>query len=158
MDALKKICQSVGVANVETFIASGNIIFDSASNDTEALETKLERALREALGYEVATFLRSTKALKSVAKYEPFSAAAVKNGRAVHVGFLKAKPPAAMVKALLAAQSDSDKFHVNGREAYWLLNVPFSESKFASAKLEKLIGLSTLRNVTTVRRMAERYC
>ena len=56
MDRLRKLFESLGLSNVETFIASGNVIFDSLVESAETLEEKIERHLRESLGYEVATF------------------------------------------------------------------------------------------------------
>ena len=72
MDHLRRLFESLGALNVETFIASGNVIFElprgtarsSASRGAETaepvLERKIEGALREALGYDVTTFLRTS--------------------------------------------------------------------------------------------------
>jgi hypothetical protein len=48
-----------------------------------------------------------------------------------------------------------DDFRVIGREVYWLCRTSFSRSEFSGAKIEKLLGAATtLRNITTVRRIA----
>jgi len=59
MDHLRSLFAGLGFANVETFIASGNVIFDSKAKDTSALERKIEKHLLVILGYEVRTFVRS---------------------------------------------------------------------------------------------------
>ncbi|NUO79794.1 DUF1697 domain-containing protein, partial [candidate division KSB1 bacterium] len=74
MDQLRRLFEALGFANVETFIASGNVIFTSPSKSTKALEKKIEKHLHESLGYEVATFIRTTAELAVVAQYKPFSA------------------------------------------------------------------------------------
>src|SRR5687768_15562390 len=74
MDHLRELFAAVGASNVETFIASGNVIFEAKDENAQALEKKIERHLRKALGYEVATFLRSVPELATVARYEPFPA------------------------------------------------------------------------------------
>lgn len=42
MDELKKYFESLGFSNVETFIASGNVIFEASAKDAAKLEKKIE--------------------------------------------------------------------------------------------------------------------
>ena len=62
MDKLRKEFEALGLMEVETFIASGNVIFTPRSLDVVALEKKIEARLRASLGYEVATFVRTDAA------------------------------------------------------------------------------------------------
>ncbi|MCY7378038.1 MAG: DUF1697 domain-containing protein, partial [Gemmatimonadaceae bacterium] len=50
---------ALGFEDARTFIASGNVLFAARSDDAVALEHRIERHLEQALGYPVATFLRS---------------------------------------------------------------------------------------------------
>ena len=59
MPVLKKAFESLQLSNVETFIASGNVVFETAASDVLKVERKIEARLREALGYEVTTMVRS---------------------------------------------------------------------------------------------------
>ena len=59
MDRLRGLFEQVGYADVETFIASGNVIFRSPAEDTQALERQIEAHLAASLGYEVAAFVRT---------------------------------------------------------------------------------------------------
>ena len=61
MEQLRRIFESAGLTNVETVIASGNVIFDSRSKNNKAIEKKLQAKLEGSLGYTVATFVRSMK-------------------------------------------------------------------------------------------------
>ena len=67
MDALRKHFEDLGFENVSTFIASGNVIFETKDAKPAALEKKIEQALERALGYEVATFLRTDKEVAQIA-------------------------------------------------------------------------------------------
>ena len=73
MAVLRGHFESLGFSNVETFIASGNVIFDSRARPA-ALQKMIEARLQESLGYEVATFIRTTAEVEAVSKYQPFSA------------------------------------------------------------------------------------
>src|SRR5262252_1044996 len=75
MAKLRKEFEALGLQDVETFIASGNVIFTSRSTDLAALEKKIESRLRTSLGYEVATFVRTAEEVAALAEYKPFDAA-----------------------------------------------------------------------------------
>ena len=72
MDDLRQLFEALGFSGVETFIASGNVVFETTARNTKVLEGKIERRLREALGYEVATFIRTDAELADIANYTPF--------------------------------------------------------------------------------------
>jgi uncharacterized protein (DUF1697 family) len=159
MDYLRSLFEGIGFANVETFIASGNVIFDSKSRNTTSLEQKIENHLRKILGYEVRTFIRATSEMAEVADYEPFSKAELNPpGNTLFVGFLADEPSNEAKKKVLSLSGPTDDFAVHGRELYWLIRTNFSESTVSGALLEKTLGLpATFRNVNTVGRLAAKY-
>jgi uncharacterized protein (DUF1697 family) len=71
MDRLRAIFEELPFKNVETFIASGNVLFDSTARDVAALERKIERHLEAKLGIEVGTYLRALDELPGVASNHP---------------------------------------------------------------------------------------
>src|SRR6516165_4082915 len=72
MQSLRQVFESLGFSKVATFIASGNVVFETTTRETKALERKIEKALHEALGYEVRTFIRGEVELAKIANYHPF--------------------------------------------------------------------------------------
>ena len=72
MERLRQLFEELGFAKVETFIASGNVIFESRSQSAPALQKKIESYLHKFLGYEVATFLRTDAELAKIAVYRAF--------------------------------------------------------------------------------------
>ena len=158
MDALRRHFESLGFSNVETFIASGNVIFESSSENSKSLETRIENKLRDALGYEVVTFLRTDAELAEVADYKPFRKPDLEAAAALNVAFLKEPLDDASTKKLMSLKTEIDDFHVHGREVYWLCRKKQSESMFSNAALEKALGVkSTLRGVNTIQKMAAKY-
>jgi uncharacterized protein (DUF1697 family) len=116
MDALRKQFEALGLTGVETFIASGNVLFTSRTAKLAALEKKIEARLQSALGYQVRTFVRTEAEVCAVAGYKPFSAAAMAGAGALCVGFLAEPLDRSAVKTLLTLKTEIDDFHVNGRE------------------------------------------
>jgi len=157
MGALKKEFERLGFSDVETFIASGNVIFRSSSKSTPALERKIEAALAKALGYDVSTFIRTDAEVLAIAKHSAFPAARVARAAALNVGMTAAALSPAARKALDGLSSEIDVFHVNGREVYWLCQKKQSDSKFSNALLEKTLKTrSTFRGINTMVRLAAR--
>ncbi len=159
MDELRRLFEALGFSNVETFIASGNVIFDSPTNNVQAMEKEIEGYLQQSLGYEVATFIRTRVELAEVANYEPFPPAQfAAEGSSLYIAFLHAPPSDEAHQKLMDFRSPIDDFHVHGREVYWLCRKKISESAFSGALLEKAIGMpATMRNSTTVRKLAAKY-
>lgn len=158
MGQLREIFESLGLSNVGTFIASGNLIFEARSHEEDKLVKKIEKGLKEGLGFEVATFIRSDSELAGVANYRPFPTPQMDSATALNVAFLSAPLEEKAKRSLMALKSDIDDFHVHGREVYWLCLKKQSESKFSNAVLEKMLGRkATLRGLNTVRKMAEKY-
>jgi uncharacterized protein (DUF1697 family) len=154
MSELKELFESLSFSNVETFIASGNVVFDSAAKDTAKLEKKIESLLKESLGYEVSTFLRTPGEVAAVAKYKAFKV----KGEALNIAFIAEPLDKESIQKLMAFKNEIDDFHVHGREVYWLCQIRQSESKFSNMILEKTIGRrATFRGINTIQKMAEKY-
>jgi uncharacterized protein (DUF1697 family) len=158
MDRLRGLFLDMGFTAVETFIASGNLVFETPETDAGALERRIATALRAALGYDVAVFLRTPAEVADIASYEAFPAAEVEAATAFNVAFLGQALDATARGRLMSLRTDIDDFAVHGREVYWLCRKRQSESTFSNAVLEKTTGQpATLRGMKTVEQMAAKY-
>ena len=156
MDRLRELLESIPLAKVETFIASGNVVFETRATNTRALEQRIEKQLHEALGYEVDTYVRSSTELARIADHEPFDAVAP--GHSLLIGFLAAAPSAAACAAVAALPTDVDEFSFKGREIYWWCRTRLNETQVSGPRLAKALGMqTTFRNVTTIRRLVAKY-
>jgi uncharacterized protein (DUF1697 family) len=157
MDPLRAIFEQMGFDGVETFIASGNVIFTAPAQDTRALERRIEAGLKEALGYEVETFLRTPAELDAITKYRPFGDDA--DGHTVYVNFVYEPLARDAVERLEALRTEVDEFHAHGREFYWLARKKISESLVTGPMMARAIGKvpSTNRNLTTIHKLAAKY-
>jgi uncharacterized protein (DUF1697 family) len=156
MDRLRAIFEAIGVSNVSTFIASGNVLFDTKKSPAP-LEAIVEKTLRAELGYEVATMIRRLDEVSAVVSHVEKQKLVPEAGVMLYVGFLKATPTAAAAQSVAAMSNDIDTLAVHQRELYWRCRKTFSQSTVTGAKLEKLLGVpATVRNFTTVQRLASR--
>ena len=160
MEALRRQFESVGGTNVETFIASGNVIFDTTRRNAAALERAIEEHLGTALGFPVATFLRTIPELAAVAAHAPFQDSEFTAGATtMYVAFLKKAPGSDARAAVAALRNPVDDLAVHERELYWLRRNYVGESMLAPSAFDRAkLGDATTRNVTTVRKLAAKYC
>ena len=155
MAKLRELFESLGLKDVETFIASGNVLFTSSLKNLSPLERKIGAHLENSLGFEVVTFLRKVEEVVAIAKYRPFPEAQIKDAVAFCVGFLAAPLDAKAKASLGALETGIDRFHTHGREVYWLCAKQQHESKFSNVVFEKTTGARvTFRGANTVVKLA----
>lgn len=159
MQDLKKAFESLPVKNVQTFIASGNVIFDASVTNPVTLERKAEACLRKVFGFEVDTFVRSLDELQRIAECRPYhEVASSGKGGTVYVGFLREAPGPESQGKLKAVSTDVDQFCISNREVLWLHRDIALQGIASGPSLEKVLGLrATFRNARTVKKIAEKY-
>jgi uncharacterized protein (DUF1697 family) len=160
MDHLRGLFEALGLLNVATFIASGNVIFETATDDVASLQTRIERHLTQELGYVVPTFIRSAQEFADIAWYQAFPAREIDDTPStLSIMFLSEVLPVELHERFLSFSTAVDRFHIHGREIYWLCHGKITESLVTWTLLGKTISMPrvTVRNVTTVRKLAEKY-
>ncbi len=159
MESLRRVFQSLGFSGVETFIASGNVVFETTARNTRTLEAKIEKRLRQALGYPVETFVRTDAELAQIANDQPFPQSEIDAGADVNILFLTDAPDAKTKQRLTALSNDTDKLLVHGREIYWLRRKKPGATTFSTTPLDKAAGVPfTIRGFRTVKKIAAKYC
>jgi uncharacterized protein (DUF1697 family) len=155
MAKLRSLFEELGFAGVETFIASGNVIFTSTAGTIPALQTNIAAHLERSLGYDVRTFLRTVPEVAAIAAYEPFPAAQIRSSGAFCVGFLTEPLDGKAKAALQGLETAVDRFHLHGKEVYWLCKKRQHESKFSNVVFEKSTGARvTFRGMNTIAKLA----
>ena len=159
MKALRQVFESLGFSKVTTFIASGNVVFETTTNNPKALERKIEKALREALGYEVRTFIRGEAELTKIANYRPFPKSKIDISWHCNIIFLADNLSPTLRRTVKALQTNTDVFEVRGREIYWLRRRKRDAPIFSTVPLEKILGRAfTVRGADTIKRIASKWC
>jgi uncharacterized protein (DUF1697 family) len=155
MSVLKDLFLEQGFQNVKTYIASGNIIFDSKENNRPELERKIEQFLESALGYGVSTFIRTQAELQNIIGNLPFPENSITSDHVLYVAFLKQSAPNDTQTSVLALENETDNFRFQSAEMYWLCNKTMPQSKFSGARFERLLkNPATFRNITMLRKLA----
>lgn len=114
MQDLKSLYLSLGFDDVQTYIQSGNVIFDSHVDDEAKLAAQIKAGIQKQYGFDVKVILRTPGELQSVISRNPFSRQAAVDVSKLYVTFLLSKPSAVDVKKLGQFDSDNDEFDVLG--------------------------------------------
>ncbi|WP_144148355.1 DUF1697 domain-containing protein [Paraburkholderia sp. BCC1884] len=145
MSELRTMCESLGFVQVRTYIASGNVVFESKLKEA-SVKSKLEHCLADYAGKPVGVLVRTGAELVAVLESNPFSSAA--SNRCVAI-FLDAAPPADTLKQ--ASGQQDEEIAIGTREIYvhYSKGIAHSKLKIPAAKN------GTARNMNTVARLVE---
>ena len=150
-DELRAAFESLGLAGVTTFLASGNVIFTTPSRALRAIATKIEAGLESTLEYAVPTFLRTAAEVRAIAAQNPFPDAAA--GK-LQVALLHKRPTAQSQTDVARYSTKEDQLRVHGRELYWQPSGNLTDSALDLKAIENLLGAMTVRTKRTIDRIA----
>ncbi|MDQ6736290.1 MAG: DUF1697 domain-containing protein [Gemmatimonadota bacterium] len=158
MSRLRSVFGELGLADVATFIASGNVIFSTVETNVPRLESKIAKRLNEALGYEVDTFVRTLEQVAAIAESNPFEK--LLDADCVYVTFMHEALDARTARALGKIRSQHDRFVAANAEYFWSCSIRSSESRiWTSPEIRALsLPVGTTRNMTSIRKLVARHC
>jgi uncharacterized protein (DUF1697 family) len=145
MAALKAMCCDAGFTHVETYIASGNVVFISKASEAK-VKSDLEKRLRDYAGRAVGVVVRTASEMQAVLKVNPFPHTAPNYTYTI---FLDAPPPRDTLDH--ATGLNGEEMRLGTREIYvhYGAGMGRSKLKIPAAKF------GTARNMNTVAKLAE---
>lgn len=153
MADLRRLFEDLGATNVQTYVVSGNVVFDSPPGSRAELAKKIRATIQADLGHDVAIVLRTAAEMAEVAARKPFGS---DDDAHLYVTFLAEKPETSRVKGLDAAPFAPDEFEIRGTEAYLHFPNGYGRSKLSNEWFERKLGVAaTSRNWRTVTALAE---
>jgi uncharacterized protein (DUF1697 family) len=151
MAKLVELFATAGCKNVETYIQSGNVVFDASASVAKHAPGAVSEAIERQFGYKVPMALRSGAEMAGIIRGNPFLAQGAAE-RELYVYFQTGEPAAA---ELDARRSPPDEFELRGREIYLRLPNGAGRTKLTNAYFDaQLKTACTARNWATVLRLA----
>lgn len=145
MTELKRMCEAAGFTAVRTYIASGNVVFDSKKSAPQ-VKAALEAALLQYAGKPVQVMVRTAPELVEVLAGNPFPQAAPNRTVAI---FLDSAPPADTLENLSGQQDE--EVELGKREIY----VHYGEGMGQSKLKIRAASEGTARNINTVAKLVQ---
>ena len=155
MADLKAMAEGLGLKNVRTLVATGNLVFEARATKIADLELRLEAAFEKTFGRHVDIIVRGADDWLRLASGNPFPVESAEAGDQVAVRVMR-KPATADAVAALHAYAAEDEQVLSVEGDIWVV---FSRerpsSRLLAATNHKRLGIGTSRNWNTVRRLAE---
>ena len=154
---LRSLFTGLGFSNVETYLESGNVIFDTAPFGIVPLfEAQISRYLTKSLGGDVDAFIRTPDELAQIVAYEPFPYEDTSGS--LFVVLLHEPPSDRVRRGVRFSSTTTDEFRVNGREVYWLRRQPGEPTASVRPSLAYTLGAPmTVRTMNTLRKLVANY-
>lgn len=159
MADLKRSFDEIGLERVQTYIQSGNVLFES-DKEEESLRNSIEHKIEEVFGFKVSVILRTSLELERIIQNCPFSeeeilkAENMSDTESLYAALLTQTPSKEGTEQLNAYRTETDDYRINGREVYLLFHNSIRNSKLAN-NLHKLNVPVTVRNWKTMVKLAE---
>jgi len=152
MDELKNLFQKLGFNAVQTYIQSGNVIFQSELKNQQELELLIAKRVNEVFGFDVPILVKTFKELQHVFENNPFLKNGVTDISKLHVTFLSEIPNSTLVKQFNEVDLGSDEFTIDNSSIY--IHCPvngYGNSKISNQFIENKLKLNaTTRNWKTI--------
>jgi uncharacterized protein (DUF1697 family) len=145
MTELVSMCESSGFVNPRTYIASGNVVFESKLSEP-AVKAKLERCLATYAGKPVEVMVRTGPEMAAVLARNPFKSRPANQTVAI---FLDERPPKDALKTI--SGQGTEEVAVGAREIYVHYGEGMGRSKLKIPAAKK----GTARNMNTIAKLAE---
>ncbi len=158
MSELRIQLGGLGFTEVETFIASGNIIFACDDKHVFELEIMIMEMMRQNYGFEVETYIRTPQEISELLKLTPFSANKVQTAHSLHVAFFPSPLTPEVHEKTLDLQNSENDFHFAGNNLLWLNQKSIHDTSLAYAKVESIMSTKmTMRGIKTLERMIAKF-
>jgi uncharacterized protein (DUF1697 family) len=152
MPDLARAFEAAGFADVKTLLSSGNVTFAARAQSGATLERKAEKAMREALGREFMTFVRSIDELRAILASDPYRGLRLGTDPKRVVTFLRAPPNPP--PGLPIERDGACVWKLDGRELFSAY-LPSDKGPVFMTLIEKAIGREqTTRTWQTLEKMA----
>jgi uncharacterized protein (DUF1697 family) len=152
MADLRAMCLGLGYDNVETYIQSGNVVFDTAASEASVVAI-MEAGLLSTFGLTLSVVVRSAAELAETVARNPFPSET--DGTKLHFTCFAEPLAAAIIAKLDPGIAPPDAFALDGRNMYLHLIGGMGTSKLAVHIGQKLGKLGTTRNWNTILKLVE---
>ncbi len=153
MAELKSLYESLGFSDVETYVQSGSVVFESEEQEAEKIADKIEAQIKQTFGFSVPVQVRSADDFRRVIEDHPFQD---EEPVRVLVTFLDDDPDPSKLEDLSRYEDKVDQFAIGEREIFLFCPGGYGNTKLSNNFFEKKLGVTaTTRNWKTVNKLYE---
>ncbi|MGD8404236.1 MAG: DUF1697 domain-containing protein [Anaerolineales bacterium] len=148
MADLRDLYESLELKNVQSYLQSGNVVFDSDEKDIDKLKEAIETQIETNYGFSVPVLIRIKEDFQRVIKEHPF---AEEEAIRVLVTFLYESPEKSKLEELSQHEDKVDQFAIGEQEIFLFCPGGYGRTKLSNNFFEKKLGVvATTRNWKSV--------
>jgi len=156
MADLKTHLEEMGYHKVETYIQSGNVVFDHETSPPQDLAKDIEEKIFEKYGFQVPTIVKLPSELEHTLGHNPFLQDPRKDPNRMYVTFLSEAPSSISMAKVENIDHSPEEFVLDGANIYLFAPLGYGRAKMNNNFFEnKLKVAATTRNWKTVNKLAE---
>lgn len=156
MADLRTLLEELGLYSVQTYIQSGNIVFQYSDSPETELEKMIEEKIQLHYGFHVPTMVRLPEDFKYVIEHNPFLQDPDKDIKRQYITFLSEKPAEADIQALKTVNYEPEEYAIDGRTIFFFSPKGYGRAKMSNNFFEKKLKVkATTRNWKTVNKLLE---
>ncbi|MEP7196139.1 MAG: DUF1697 domain-containing protein [Saprospiraceae bacterium] len=149
MEELRQVFNKLGFTNTQSYIQSGNLVFQVKLTDPKKLEVKISKGIREKFGHEVPVIVIEHKDLENIINNNPF-VDTNKESNFFHITYLAEEAKLEFVNTLNNSSFSEDEFELTDRAIYLYCPNGYGNSKLSNTFFETKLKVSaTTRNWRT---------
>ena len=153
MAELRELLSTLDFQNVQTYIQSGNIIFQTSEKNIQDLEMKIHEAMKNHFGFEVPVLVKTPKQMKHIFDACPFSEEKKINSYFI---LLYSKPDKDLVDGISTLSNENESFFITDQCVYFHSGIGYGKSKFSNNFFERQLKVTaTARNYKTMLKLVE---
>lgn len=158
MPALRGWLEQAGFTDVETYLATGNVLVRTSLRSPARVEERVEDVVAQQAGFEVAAIVLPRAELRAVVDDVRRLPAPVAGDPSRQVLLFRGPPPAAVAEALAARDTATDAARVVGRAVHAWLGSGVQGDPLGLARLDLEHGPATMRSAKVLTTLAARWC
>jgi len=148
MKELRDLFLKMKLNNVQTYIQSGNVVFQSEENNIKTLKLKIEKNISSCFGFDVPVLIKTYAELKTIYNECPLSKE--KKERSYFM-LLYTEPNQDLIEKLAVINSQDEEFYITKNCVYFYSNVGYGRTKYNNNFFEKKLKVTaTARNYKTL--------
>jgi uncharacterized protein (DUF1697 family) len=156
MEALRELYESLGLRCAQTYVQSGNVVFQTDVRDLTRLAERIADAMERRFAFRPGVILRTAAELRAVVAANPFASRRDVDPSRLLVQFLASEPPADVRERILRIETEPEELRMEGRELYIYYPNGIARQKVTWAVIERILRTPcTGRNWNTVRKLLE---
>ena len=156
MVELKQAFETMGFADVSTYIQSGNVIFKSTEGKKEKLEHAIQNMLLDQFGFEIEVIVLTNNELSEAVKNNPYASDPDRDEKKIYIAYLKDLPKKAQLAHLASYDYYPEVYEINNKVLYFYAANGAGRAKMNTNFFEaKLKVKATMRNWRTSNKLVE---